>query len=300
MMKFVCFIFLAVATLLCTTFVEQYEKIGDQMLISDWQISGAMGQTATTSNDDLYLSSKNGSNHIQISQDIPSFEPGDTLMLSGEIKYESIQPGKKLWNRARLLLVQNNGSKDIWTLPHSVASFSGSSDWEHYGKAFILGDDTKHIRVTAQLSRCIGSFWLKNLQLYPVQQTAIYTWVQRVMLFLWGLFAVFLLGTCFENGSSKMILKVLLVLSFSGIIIGIAMPQKIRNQVAPKIYSQATQKYYSQVQETGDDFQFGLTLHPAKLGHFAFFALFGALVFLLMKKSFTGCCIQYSIACRRN
>ncbi|MDA3790932.1 MAG: VanZ family protein [Desulfobacula sp.] len=270
-----CFAILAFVTLFCHTFVDRYEKNGAEMLTNNWQSSVSEDGTAKISKNELYLSSKNSAHSAQFQQDIPDFKPGDILMLSADMKYTDIVPGEQPWNLARLLLVQNDGTKNRWDYPHGVASFTGTQDWKRYNNVFTLNEDTKHLRVTAQMSRCTGSFQLKDLQLYPVKQTMVYTWIQLVILFCWAMFAVFLLGTCFGNGS-MVILKVLLVISFVAIIIGTTMPQEMRNQVS--------QEVSIQLQETSDVFQRGATMDIAKLGHFGFFALFGVLLSLLMKQ----------------
>ncbi|MCF6248820.1 MAG: VanZ family protein [Desulfobacula sp.] len=278
MTKTILFFLLALATLICHTFVERYEKNGPQMLTSDWKSS--VSKDTKISNNELFLSSKNSGNSVQIRQDIIDFKPlllpGNILMLSADMKYTDVISGEKPWNRARLLLVQNDGLKDRWDYFHAVGSFVGTQDWKGYNKIFNVEEDTKHIRVTAQLSRCTGSFRLKNLQLYPVQQTLAYTWVQRIILFSWGLFAVVLLGSCFGNGTNLLIFKILLMVSFIVIISGTTMPQKVRNQIS--------QEVTNQIQKTSNGVQLGFSIDPAKLGHFVFFTLFGGLLFLLMGK----------------
>ncbi|MCP4368084.1 MAG: VanZ family protein, partial [Deltaproteobacteria bacterium] len=261
------------------TFVDRYEKNGPEMLTSDWKSFAFKEGTAEISNNEFYLSSKNSAGSVQIRQDIPDFQPGDILMLSAEMKYTDVVPGEQPWNLARLLLVQNDGTKNRYDHMHVVASFSGTKGWKRYYNFFTIGGNIKHLKVAAQLSRCTGSFQLKDLKLYPIKQTMIYTWVQRAILFSWGLFAFFLLGTCFGNGHSLITFKILLIISFAAIIIGTTMPQEVRNQIS--------QEVTTQIQKTGNGIQHGFSISPtsidpAKLGHFVFFALFGAFLFLLM------------------
>ena len=288
--KSILFFLLTLGTLLCHTFVDRYEKNGPKILTSDWKYVTSEYGIAKISDNEFFLSLKNYGGGVQIQQDIPDFKslfaPGSILMLAADMKYSDVIPGEKPWNRARLLLIQNDGLKDRWDYSHTVAAFTGSQDWKSYHNFFTVGEVTKHLRVIAQLSRCVGSFQLKNLQLYTVEQTAVYTWVQRVILVFWGLFAVFLLGSCFNNSTGLLILKALLVIAFAAIIIGTSMPKEMKTQIF--------QEVTNQIQKASNGIQPGFSIGPvsidlvsidlAKLGHFVFFALFGGLLCLLMKK----------------
>lgn len=119
------------------------------------------------------------------------------------MRCDNVRPGEKMWNRARLLLVQNDGKKDRWDLPHQAAALSGTREWEHYQGFFTLGPDMEKMWVVAQLSCCTGSFSLKNIRLYPVSQTHIYTGVKTGILVSWALFSLFLVGFCFFMASSE-------------------------------------------------------------------------------------------------
>jgi hypothetical protein len=175
----------------------------------------------------------------------------------------------------KILLIQYDKKNGRIISPHEAEGFDGTGKWDRYSKAFIIGEDTNRIQVTAVLSQCTGSFQLKKIQLHPVRQNKVYPWIQRVILFCWAMFAVFLLGTCFGNGS-MIIFKVFLVASFIAIIVGTTMPQEMRTQVS--------QEVSIQLQELSDAFQYGFTNDIAKLGHFCFFALFGFLLCLTMEK----------------
>jgi len=276
MTKSILFVLLAIATILCHTYVERYEKNGLQLLTHGWKSAVFQGGSAEISNDQFFLTSQINGKHVQIQQKVAGFKPGDILMLSADVKYTDVVPGEKSWNRARLLLVQNNGLKDQWIFPHSVGAFAGTQDWKQYSKVFIIDEGTTALRVAAQLSRCTGSFWLKNLQLYTVKQAFFYTWVQRTILFSWGVFAFYLLGSCLSSGNSRIVQKVLLIAFFVVIIVGTTMPQEVRNKIS--------QEVSSQIQKTDKVFNPGFSIDPAKSGHFFFFTLFGGVLFLLKGK----------------
>ena len=236
------------------------------MLTDNWSFHAPKSGRAEIKRGGLNLFSPDQTKDINIHQNIPSFVQGSILKLSADMKCENIVPGEKSWNRARLLLVQQTGQKARWDLPHTVVSFTGTGEWGSYYKFFTIDPETKKIRVTAQLSRCTGSFWLENIHLFPVTQTKAFTWVKTSVLTLWCIFSIFLLGSCFLNGKKKVALRVMLILAFITIIIGTTMPADIKAQVSNGVQSQIH----------------AIPWDLSKVGHFCFFALFGIVLSLLL------------------
>ncbi len=276
MKKIILFALLAVITISCHTFIERHEKKGPEMLTDNWSMRVSKSNRSEIKENWLYMSSSDQNQSVNIQQDISSFDQGSILKLSADMKCENIRPGEKPWNKARLLLVQHDGLKDRWDFPHLVASFTETREWDHYSQFFTIGSETKKIRVTAQLSRCSGSFQLRNIRLYPVSQTQIYTWVTRGILTLWGAFSLFLLGSCFFNGKKMIALQAVLVIAFIAILIGTTMPSDMKIQVSKGIKSQ--------IHATSDVFENAIPWDLSKVGHFCFFALFGFILSLLMSR----------------
>ena len=264
--KIILFVFLAAGTVLCHAFLERYEKSGPEMLTGTWQFTAPRSCKVQIKKTKLSLFSPALDKSVNIHQDIHFFRRGATLKLSADMKYENIRPGQKPWNRARLLLVQYDGHKDRWDLSHLVASFTGTRGWESFHKFFTIGPETRKIKVTAQLSQCSGSFQLKNIRLYPVAQTQIFTWVKKIILSLWGFFAIFLLGSCFYCGRKTMGLQAMLVIAFIAIIIGTTIPGDLRAQVLNEVKTQIHI----------------LPWDLSKVGHFCFFTVFGLILCLLL------------------
>ncbi|MBU1698333.1 MAG: VanZ family protein [Proteobacteria bacterium] len=276
MTKIFLFAFLAGVTIFSHTIIERHEKSGPEMLTDNWGLHTSKSSKAEIKENWLYLSSSDQNQSVNIQQDISSFDRGSILKLSADMKCENVQPGEQPWNRARLLLVQHDGLKDRWDFPHLVASFTGTREWDHYNQFFTIESETKKIRVTAQLSRCTGSFQLRNIRLYPVSQTQLYTWVKRGILTLWGVFSLFLLGSCFFNGKKTIVLQAVLVIAFIAILIGTTMPADMKNQVSNEVKSQ--------IHATSDVFENAVPWDLSKVGHFCFFALFGFILSLLMNR----------------
>ncbi len=276
--KNILFALLAGVTIFCHFFIDQYEKSGLEILGDNWTLNASESGRAEMEENRLFLFSSDQKKSVSIQQEIPSFEQGSILELSADMKCDNIQAGAKPWNQSRLLLVQHDGQKDRWNRPHLVASFVGTHEWDSYSQSFAIGLETEKIMVVAQLSQSTGSFWVKNLRLYPVTQTKAYTWVKTGILFSWGLFSVFLLGSCFFYGSHKTLLQGMLVIAFISIIIGTTMPNGMKNRVSNQVVNQihgVTDTFF-------DRFEPAVASYISKAGHFCFFLLFGLVLSMLM------------------
>lgn len=280
--KIILFALLAAVTICCHFFIDQYEKSGPEMLGDNWTMHASESGRAGVEENGLLLFSSDQKKSVSIRQDIQSFEQGSILKLAADMKCENIRPGAKSWNLARLLLVQRDGQKDRWNLPHLVASFTGTREWNRYSQFFTIGPETEKIRIVAQLSRNTGSFWLKNLRLYPVSQTKAYAWIKTGILISWGLFAVFLLGSCFFHGNQKIVVQVMLVIAFIAIIIGTTMPGDMKIRVSSQIVNQIETQIHGVTNMFSDRVEPAIASYISKAGHFCFFMLFGLALSIIL------------------
>ncbi len=272
----------------CHFFIDQYEKNGPEMLGDNWILNASESGRAGGKENGLLLFSSDQKKSVSIQQDILSFGHGSLLKLSADMKCKNVQPGAKSYNLARLLLVQDNGLKDQWNLPHLVASFTRTHEWESYSQVFTIRPETKKLRVVAQLSQSTGSFWLKNLLLYPVSQTKAYPWIKKGILVAWTLFTVFLLGSCFSYGNQKIGVQGMLVLAFIAIIVGTTMPGDMKIEVSKQVVTQIHTASDTFSAIFTDRFSAAIELAVAsyisKVGHFCFFVLFGLALSLLLDR----------------
>jgi VanZ family protein len=291
----ISFALLALLTVSCHTFVERYEKSGPEMLSDQWDPRPSPGGRAGIDGDGLLLFSSDESKSVSILQEIlRPVAQGSILSLSADMQCENVQPGKKAWNRARLLLVQHDGKKDRWDRPHLVSALIGTEAWGRYRSFFTVGSPTEKMRVIAQLGQCTGSFQLRNLHLVPVTQRPLYIRVKAAILSLWGVFFIFLLRACFLHGQNQRVLQVMLFLALVAIIIGTTLPGEMRKQVSNEVKSQiqATGEVFKQAtsevfnQATGEVFNQPVSWDLSKVGHFCFFAVFGLILAFLMNRKF--------------
>lgn len=201
-------------------------------------------------------------------------EHGTVLKLSADIKCDDVVPGKKPWNLARLLLVQNDGRNDRWNLPHTLAALTGTAGWKNHHAVFTISPETRKIQVIAQLSQSTGLLQIKNVQLYPVNETLIFRWARGIILFAWGAFFLLLVASCLFLGKKKILSRLLLISALVAIIAGTTLPGDIKNQVSGKIGTQI---------DTGNEsFKAAILWDLAKVWHFCFFFLLGLILCLTM------------------
>ena len=268
MIRIVCFVVLAVCTLCCHRFIVQYETIGADLLTNDWQIIDNGKQSVRVLDDGFCLVSISAEKSVSIKQELKAFKPGSKLKLSSFIRFDDVVQGAKSWNRARLLLLQNDGIKDRWDLCHSVASLKGSGDWGCYEAVFPIAAFAKKVTVVAQLSRCSGSFELKDIQLIPVKQTWAYTWAAPMYFRRMGVFCSdFSLELPFGSSVPK---------RFKNYSCGAVYPDSDRHMHAHRNKKKdVSQIIVTYVNQTAHPMEAYLPRDYSKIGHFLLFSLLG-------------------------
>ena len=271
------FIFLGTITLSSIFFINHYQKTGPAMLTETWQMSTT--DTYNTKVDDatdtLSLHSSDKKSYY-IRQSIKPISKPLFVLVKANIRCRNVIPGNQPWERARLIMTQFDGTGAHLKLPHVVASIKGSNDWKNYSRVFKLSSETKELKIAGELIKCTGSLWIKNIELYPVIQTALYTWLQKVIFPAWGIFFILLLGSCLFK-ENKLVIKIIFITSFIAIIVSTTIPGEMRNKVTTKIKNQ--------IQTISKTFGKVIPLNIPKIGHLSLFTLFGLALSILMSQT---------------
>lgn len=270
------FIILAAATLISHTRINQYEQTGPDLLTAHWQFKTSESNRINITENGLTLLANDAKTGASTHQGLPLVNPGTTLLVSADVKCTNVVAGDKPWNLARILLVQNDGEKDRWDLPNTVAALDGTTDWNHYRTAITISAETKSIQVFAQLSQSTGSLQIKNLQIYPVHLSQKYLWARDTILFAWGVFSLLLAGSCLFIRGKTIFFRVLLLATFITIIAGISLPGDLKNQVSDEVKIQ--------MDAESESFKTAIPWDLSKVWHFCFFFLFGLVLCLMMTK----------------
>lgn len=271
------FIFLALATIVSHAGLNQYEQAGPELLTGNWKFKPSATSRINITENGLTLDSGDAQTVTSAYQDVPVIEHGTVLKLSADIKCDDVVPGKKPWNLARLLLVQNDGRSDRWDLPHTVAALTGTADWKNHHAVFTVSPETREIRVIAQLSQSSGSLQINNIQLYPVSETLVFRWAKGIILSAWSAFFLLLIASCLLLGRKKIFLRLLLISVFAAIIAGTTLPGEMKHQVSGKIGTQ--------IDAGNESFTAAMPWDLAKVWHFCFFFLLGLILCLTMSNA---------------
>lgn len=218
------FIFLAIATFACQIWIDRYQQAGPELLTGNWITNASGGNRVNITNNELTLLATNPRTGAGAYQYLSVIEHGAVLMFSAEIKCDNVVRGGKPWNLARLNLIQNDGTEDRWDLMHVVAMLTGTHNWQSYQNFFYITPQTQSIRIAAEIHRTTGALQIRNMQLYPVEETATYLWSRKIILVSWGLFFLLLVGSCFIAEKKSMLFRILLVGAFISIVVGTSLP----------------------------------------------------------------------------
>ncbi|TXI17363.1 MAG: VanZ family protein [Nitrosomonas sp.] len=232
------FIFLAIATFTCLFWIDRYQQIGPDLLPHQWTAATFEKNRVDISDDTLTLFSQNPRIITNAQQYLPAIERGSILLFTAEMKSDNVIPGRKPWNQARLLLVQNDGKKDRWNLPLTVATLHGTNDWDTYQNFFYITPQTQSVRVIAELSHSVGSFQIRNMQLFPVRETGTYLLAKKLILISWGIFFAVLVGSCLFAEKKSALFRAVLTCAFISIIIGTSLPGYMKTSVVYEVETQ--------------------------------------------------------------
>ncbi len=273
----VLFIFLAIATFASDFWIDRYQQIGPDLLTNRWIDTTTGEGRIQISDHELALYSSNPRMGARVSQDLPAIEHGSVLLFSAEVKCDNVVRGRKPWNLARLVLVQNDGEKDLWNRPLILAALTGTQDWESYQNFFYIPPETQSARVVAEIHLSTGSFQVRNLHLYPVNETTTYLWAKKIILFSWGAFFLLLVGSCLFAEKRSPLFRLILMSAFISIVIGTSLPGYMKTTVMYEVEAQ--------MDEISPTFTDIVPMDLSNLWHAGIFFLLGLILGLMMKQA---------------
>lgn len=288
---FFCFLVTACATLLGRQLVKQFDQTGPDILEKTWAVKAKSSHIFSTESGLLHLS-QDLPTSSSLQQTTPFSGAERVLQLTAWIKTHNVTPGEKNWHSARLILIQNNGTKDRFDLPHTAARLDGSNEWHQIKQAFYIDETTRTVKVAAQLNRCTGTLEVKDIRLFEVVQTRAYLWTKRAILTGWGITGALFVFYLFSLSSKFRLLPLFIILSLAAILIGTTIPNRQKIKISRQISHQLNQANSQSGRLVSSE-------NLTKIGHFAFFAVFGSLMVLFTFKEslLTGLFSIFMLAC---
>lgn len=281
------------ATISSVHFIKPYQESEHQLLenhnfkkgFDGWTIDQSQYTETALHNNEAWLSASRQNESVWMWQSIKTdLKPGIMLKLEGTLKSKDIVPGKQPWDKARLLLGQLKGGHVRWSLPHGVASLSGTNEWKKFYKTFTIVPGVDEVRVFAELGKCSGSFMIKDLSLKKVTHTHSYQLAQKICFIVWGSYILFLMYACLLNGQKKMP-KVILLLSFIFIVAATSIPGQIKTQANQTLNHEIQEyilKFTNHLQVSKPDSAEHPTSDFTKIGHFLSFGILGLVLSLIL------------------
>lgn len=271
-----CFLFilLAIATLVCYHQFDQYLQIGPDLLTGNWKFRSTENSRVDDTEKGLTLFSSDARIGASAHRDLRMVKPGTVLLVSADVKCDSVKTGKQSWNAGRLLLAQNDGKKNRWDLPHAAMDLTGSHDWKNYRKTFTIAPDTEKIWLLAQLSQSSGSLQFQNIHVYPVHENEAYRWAKSFILIAWGAYFLLFAGSFLFISKKNLFSRLLLISIFISIIAGTALPGDMKNQVLTEV----------KILLDSGSFKYAIPWNLSKVWHLCVFFLFGAILCITMRK----------------
>lgn len=273
----VVFVVLTIVTFASLVGIDRYQQIGPDILTGQWDIWAPGKNRVDVSENELALFSVNPATGVSAHQALPTMEPGTVLLFSAEVKSDHVVRGKKPWNLARVVLVQNDGQKDLWNLPLILAALTGSQEWTPYQNFFYMTPQTRTARVIAELHQSTGSLQVRNMQLYPVHETEIYLWAMNILLFSWAGFFLLIVGSCLVAEKRSMMFRAVVTAAFISIVIGTSLPGYLKTGV---IYT-----VEAQIDDISPVINKMMPWELSKLWHACAFFLLGSALALMIKKA---------------
>lgn len=286
--KIILFVLIGALTAASCSFVDRYREVGDQILLNSefseglrfWQVQKTPRAEVAVLGNVLQITSGTVEENVQIWQDVPAELNGAKVRLQATMKTEGVVGKGKSWNRARLLLLQPHQWQGKYFAFRIVASLSGTHDWKTYGRVVptvrSLGS-----QVRIQLPDSRGTFWVKEVHMYRVEERAVYRLIKWVFIALWASFIVALFVPVLKVNNR--ILPFITVPTLLLIVAGTAMSGSVKNHLKYLVLSRLD-RYVFPIQKVIWMISYRFNLEPAvfDLTKVAHFLLFGAFTFMFL------------------
>lgn len=284
--------FLGFVTAFSSLFFDRYQDCGPELLKNPdfkqgsayWKVQKGPGSLVDLDDGVLHIASPESKRNLLVWQPVKALEQVFAVRVKALIRCKDVVPGNKAGNRARLIMQQRDATAIQWHLPHTVALLSGTTNWKSCNRSFVIAPGTRELRITAQLAHCTGAMWVKDLSLIPVRQAPWYGWAQKLIFSAWGIYLVFIFGSCIDSGKKKFP-RILFVGSLALILIGTSMPGQIKKQITID-FEEQVHTYSSESIDTVQDlehlFHKLIPWNISKIAHFVLFIGFGLILSSIM------------------
>jgi len=268
---------LSIATILFFNLYERYTVIGPELLQNgDFDNSSTGVTTTNPAVGSTRLHSDAPANFVYTSQDITDFQHYPLLRLSYEIKTVNVSRGPFDWMAARIVLLTslNPNGTPTHLQTHVLTNIHGTHKWERHEVVFTTHADTSKLNVSAQLAKATGTFWVKNLSLLPVKETALFDTIRTMISILW-IFLTFWIATPIALSALGNIRRTSVLILALAISFGALMPEAQKARIGNALLTTKGAGQLPIIHSNMAVFRFSPLLPSPdiyKAGHFVMFA----------------------------
>lgn len=286
------FALLSFITLLAHFFVERFQPTGNELLTTQWQTETSDESQIDIEQGHIRIFSKNPHDTVSAFQFLQQAPHDQLVLVSAEIRSNDIIRGKETWHTGMISITQKIGNKKNQFRPISTMSLTGTNEWKRYEDHFHIPSKAI-ILFSIELYKAVGSFEVRNIHFYPVQEAQTYIWSKNIILVLWIIFFILLTGSCYFAEQQSIFLQFLLIVFFALIVIGTSIQGDIKESIFHTVYSafNNTHPIFNLIN--------WLPLDLSKVGHFVFFFGLGCALQLIVrhKKTFEIFTVILMLAC---
>ncbi len=216
---------------------DRYENYGPDLLknssfnanLNHWQIDGPKESVNVIQDGIINITLASKGNDVMISQHVQDPSNLKRIRLTATIRSEKIEPGKKPWHCARLILNRSISEKVILE-PCSVINLKGTTGWCTFDKVFAIPNITKKVIVGIKLNNCTGTCLVKSISMYRVNENYWYQYVKWVSIILWCLFVFYIFYSHISKGRNSIYFLCSFSFSLVVLIMCIMIPGEVRTK----------------------------------------------------------------------
>lgn len=292
----VTFVVGALLTLFFALNVKPFEPVGPELLhnpglgegLEGWRSYGPSGAVEVDGVGGVRLRLDDPAKSVGLTQTRRDLGGYARLILSGELACENVVPGKRGWEKARLILSSHDDQGKWLPAPHVVANLTGTRDWRQYSEVFKPVAQAREWRISLQLPRASGTLSARALSLHEAAENPVFSRGRLVAFCFWPMFLAVLLLPRIRGRASRL-LKACALLTLLIILWGTLMPAETKTEIfseSRKVFKQLQEKSTESLKTASDksdksDSPLEASVDQAKLGHFLLFALLAFLLALV-------------------
>ncbi|VAW52103.1 hypothetical protein MNBD_GAMMA05-635 [hydrothermal vent metagenome] len=228
----------------------------------------------------LSISSRNPINYSHYSYITIVDESKDFINLTTHIKSKDIKHGEKFWETARISLHFFDLNKNVIPNLNNTAKYVyKDTSWSLINHTYRIPDFAIHAKTSLEFLNATGTLTVKNIEIFYAEESIIYKSARYTLLILW-FFLLLIIAKKLSTAIKKIYLKIIFLLIFSFIVIGVTLPQDFKLILINTLSNSYVNFYHDNIEYI----LFNYLSSPMKAAHFIAFTLISYIAFITFTK----------------